>query len=661
MKLITYIIFIVFLFFTLNLFGQKAEKGFKNLQKKDLVKAQEAFSKIIVEDSTNCSAQFGMSICLSHENNPAADYFSAWDHFLMAKKYFDKLTDDDNAFLKEFFTVRDTERRNRTIQYNLEIEEKIIEDKLIKFVREENNLAVAVKFIAVYPNSRFYENVVHIRNHLEFRKAEKANTFESYNDFLNKYPHSAQVNEAVKARDELAFQNASKKNTLEALDDFIKKYPTAYHFYDAIKQRDQLAFDFAKKQNSIEAFDNFITRYPTSLQIPAAKTIQRKLLYDKAKQVNTLDAYNDFIDRYPEGELFVDIFNLKTNVLGQNILSEAQGNKEMVKWIKGFDSEQKNDSAGGISLTNENQIILSGTRNKLSGSGTEAWVICVDQNGKTMWNKSYGPMPQNIVKFQTLTPKGDIILGGWNAPSTDSSLRKAWLMELSTSGNGNWERNIDGKEINTLTISSNDEIFVSGYNTGDSLPQVLYLAKLNNNYQKMWSREYIHPGILTSFATTPANNLVLASGRWLWKTDAQGYILWEKYLSQGDSISSVNIVPGGIFYISGSRNNFPYIARINDQGVISWEKSFDDMTGFHFDYVIVLPDKSILTRFQGNGYVGFLSMSQKGEILKEIRFNNSQSMVSGSVVVNSLGEVFTTFSTKNFSNTEIIVCKMFIK
>lgn len=657
--ILKYILVFVLTVLSLNVIAQKADRGFKNLEKNDIVKAQESFAKALEEDSSNCAANLGMAIVLSHPNNAAANYFKAWDHFLLSKKNISKLTEDDNATLKSFFTLRDAERRNKSIQYNIDVEEKIIEDKLIKFVREENKLEVAEHFIAVYPNSKFYENVVHIRNHLEFRKAEKANTLEAYTSFLSKYPDAAQKDEAHKALNELAFQQAKKTNTVEAFNEFIKKFPEAYHYYDAIKLRDQLAFDLTKKQNTIEAFDNFLVRYPNSLHVPAAKVIQRKLLFEKAKQVNTLDAYNDFILRYPEGEFFVDIFNLKTNVLGQNMLADAEGNKEMVKWIKGFDSELKNDSAGGISLTADNRVVVSGTRNKLNG--TEAWVISLDNEGKTLWNKSFGSMHQNKVKFQVINPKGDILLGGWSGQTVDTFARKAWLFEISNTGVGKWERNIDGKEANAVSINPLGEVFMAGYSSTDSLSVVPFLMKLNNEYQKLWSREYVRVGTLSSFAATGTQNLIMGEGNWIWKTDPLGYIVWEKLLPVSDSIVAVNSTSGGIFYLTGARNNSPYIAKINDLGTISWEKNFSNMTGMRFDYATLLFDKSVFVRYQGNGVVGFMTLSDKGEIIKDLKIRDAEAQTFSSVAVNASGEILTVFTKSNSGNSEIIVCKLITK
>lgn len=641
--------------------GQNPEKGFKDLEKNDIEKAFEVFQKIIQEDSTNCAAQFGFSLVLSNDSYKGFDIFSAWDHFLLANKYFSSLTEKDNIYLKDFFALRDPERRNKPIRFNFDIEEKIIEDKLIKYVREENKLEIAEKFIRVYPNSKFYENVIHIRNHLEFRKAEKANTIEAYTDFIKKYPEAAQIPEAFKARNELAFQNAKKINTIEAYNKFINEYPEAYHYYDAIKLRDQLAFDKAKKENSIESMEWFISQYPNSLHVPAAKIIQRKLLYERARQINTLEAYNDFISKYPDGEYFVDVFNLKTNVLGQNILKEAQGNTEMVKWIKGFDFDQQNDSAGCIVVTTDNKIVLSGTRHKKEGSGLEAWLIGIDGEGRTLWNRAFGSSTYNVVKTSVLTPENDILLGGWNGITPDTLNRRSWIFKVSANGNGQWERNVDGREITSLYLAPSKDVFVSGYDGADTLPKNLFLMKLNPDYNKLWSRNYIKQGNLSGMSVTQAQNLVLASGRWLWKTDQQGYIVWEKWLPSTDSIISVNLMPGGIFYMSGFRNNAPYIARINDQGAVSWEKTLTELQGYHCDFASVQPDKSLFARLQSPENLIYAVLNEKGERIKSLTFPKANSMINNSLVINGVGEVVATFTKLYGSNTEIVGCKFITK
>src|SRR5208337_48722 len=135
----------------------------------------------------------------------------------------------------------DPRRRNRTNRYNYDIEIKYIEDKLIKFVREENNVDIAEHFIKAYPNSKYFENVVHIRNHIKFRTAEKTNTLEAYRTFMKEYPDAAQIPKAVKACQLLAFEAAKNANSIELYNAYMNSYPEADQYFDALKMRDQLA------------------------------------------------------------------------------------------------------------------------------------------------------------------------------------------------------------------------------------------------------------------------------------------------------------------------------------------------------------------------------------------------------------------------------------
>jgi len=65
------------IFLSVFVFGQKADKVFKNFEKKDYVKAEEQFLKIIEKDTANCAANFGLAYIYSTEESQKVDYFKA--------------------------------------------------------------------------------------------------------------------------------------------------------------------------------------------------------------------------------------------------------------------------------------------------------------------------------------------------------------------------------------------------------------------------------------------------------------------------------------------------------------------------------------------------------------------------------------------------------
>ena len=78
----------------------------------------------------------------------------------------------------------------RPVKKKIEYAVETIEAKLIKYIREENNLDLVYEVIKKFPEFRYYDNVIHIRNQLEFRKYEKQNTLEGYLEFIQKFPGS---------------------------------------------------------------------------------------------------------------------------------------------------------------------------------------------------------------------------------------------------------------------------------------------------------------------------------------------------------------------------------------------------------------------------------------------------------------------------------------
>ncbi len=630
-------------------YSQSSTKGFKYIEKAEYDKAIEVFTKYLEDDTASSVAHFGLALVFSNDNNPTRDYFKAWDSYFKANKSFSKITADETAFLKEYFTASDPRKRNKTIRFNFDTEEKAIENKLIKYVREENNVAIAEHFLAVYPNSKYYENVLHIRNHIKFRTAEKANTLEAYNEFIKTYPDAAQIPKAINACYTLAFDIAKKENTIASYTTFITNYPKADQYFVALRNRDLLAFDDAKKRNTIESIEGFIDTYPKALQIMTARTILRKLLYDKAKEVNTLEAYNDYISKYPDGEYFVDIFNLKSNVLGQKMTENIQGNKEAIQWIKGFDFDEKDDEAGGIVVTTDEKTIIAANRTKTDEVGTQSWLICIDNTGKVLWNKAFGSKTYNHSNQMAITPKGDLIVTGWAGASTDSIARRAWIFKVAQNGNGIWEKTVEGNEVKDFALTAENEMYLSGYMFDDSLRMKTFLIKLNADVQKLWSRQYLKRGSLNGIALNAKNEIVCAAGRWFWRIDKQGYIVWEKIYSETDSIYAPRYA-AGMLSLCGRRNTLPIISKINEFGSLSSEIYSLTSQAAQTITCIGLPNKRLLSLETTQNQVNIRVFDDKGLEIKSVQIYNAKVSGSGAVYCNTVGEVFITFTSVNEQN-----------
>ena len=302
--------------------GQNMKKGFKSLGKLEYDKAWQEFRGILSEDKDNIGANFGMALVLADDSSSHFDIIDAWEHIQLIEDRMGELSQEEIEIISEYFLSSEVDKTSRPVKKKIANALEAIESRLIKYIREENNLEAVYEVLDRYPDFRHYDNVVHIRNQFEFRKYEKIGTLEAYQEFLNKFPDAAQVRKAERNINRLAFEEAKVRNNVNAYTAYIARYPESEYLQTVLKMRNAAAFDEAKKINTLTSYENYIQAYPDALEVSEAKAKQRELLYEQARRIKTLQAFNEFIKKYPEGQHFIDIFNLKASELGTQFIRE---------------------------------------------------------------------------------------------------------------------------------------------------------------------------------------------------------------------------------------------------------------------------------------------------------------------------------------------------
>ncbi|MCU4137430.1 MAG: hypothetical protein MW689_001001 [Thermodesulfobacteria bacterium] len=67
------------------------------------------------------------------------------------------------------------------------------------------------------------------------------------------------------------WEKAQRLNTIEAYQEFLQKHPNSEFAYEAKRKIEELAWERTKEQNTIEAYQEFIDKYPQSEFIREAK------------------------------------------------------------------------------------------------------------------------------------------------------------------------------------------------------------------------------------------------------------------------------------------------------------------------------------------------------------------------------------------------------
>ncbi len=624
-------ILIIILCFGLASMAQKPEKVlsssvFKAMDSRaqsdidsEMDKARQNFKKILLKEKTNAMANIGLSIVYSYDKYSKKDYFEAWKYFQIADENSSQIVGGQLEVLNEYFFKENKRRRNRPLKKNMEWERQIVEDKLIKFVREENKLEYADKFLTKFPDSKYTKNVEHIRTYIEYRTAENTNSVEGYNAFLKKYPAAAQKNIAILIRNSIAYEKAVAANNLSTLKAFVKNYPEAIEVEEAYKLMSLLAYDEAAKSRNIETLENFMRQYPNSTKMPKAKLLIKELMFEWAKSINTIEAYNKFVALYPEGKHYIDIFNLKAGALGQQLLMDFP--MENYLFIKGFDNQQFNDFGGSVIKRPNGEIVLVANSKKSKDNMYDTWLLGLDQNGKMVWNSFLGNKYDDFANKVVVNSRNEIFVAGITNAILGSIPGQAWVYKLGADGSNIYNTKLEASEVLGFGIYENGNAIVGSYtiNVADSTNAPL-IIKINKDGKKLWSRSYSSTGKVYDLSV--ANNTAfLTTGNWLCAIDENGYLKWDNYLSEGQLITAVgNNASGSVIY-AGKKGQKGYAICFDAAGNTLWEQTYPSPGIGNYSEVTLLGDGSMLLAGTFSNAINIIKIGADGAIIKQKEFS----------------------------------------
>lgn len=625
---------LIMLFACILTSGQNIKKGFKSLEKKDYEKAKEAFAKAVSDEHENVGANFGMALVLADDESPYFNIIDSWQYVERIEGRTNELSQEDIELIGEYFMNTEVRRTSRPVKKKIEIAMEAMEARLIKYIREENNLDAVYEVLNRYPNFRHYDNVIHIRNQFEYRKYEKQNTLEGYKEFITKFPDAAQVDKANRQINKLSFERAKSQNTVSAYTNYITSFPESEYIQAAIKLRNAAAFAEAKRINTLGAYDNFIQSYPDALEIAEAKSRQQAILYEKAKRVKSLEAYNEFIERYPDGMYFIDIFNLKAAELGTKFVQNNSLSNPSLLWARGFDNNGRIESGGVIASTKNGEFVVACNSRENDTAYADAWIIKLDNTGKMLWNKTVGQPFEDSISSVLVDSRGDIIVLGYTHVTQDSASRMGWMFKLGSDGKKIWNKNLGKRQIKSCAIDHNDRIYIGGSIAKDTLQSHYAVTVFNSEAKKVSERIYTGVGSINDINIDYAGNMLLCGSNWLLYTDSRRYILWDDILNS--SLTATNCAGSGNsgFYFSGANGNKIFYAAYSAEGKKLWLQDYDksDPSQEIRDMAIVAQGNLLVLEQKENG-AKIKTFSPSGSVIRVKEFggnNEVNSIVSDS-------------------------------
>jgi len=266
-------------------------------------------------------------------------------------------------------------------------------------------------------------------------------------------------------------------------------------------------------------------------------------------------------------------------------------------WAKNYGGTA-DDYGNAIQQSTDGGYIIAGSTTSFGAGTYDVYVIKTNQNGDTLWTKTYGGAQHEVAHAVQQTSDGGYILAGYTnsfVSSPDSS--NLYLVKIDAIGNVKWTKSIGGINYNdaySMQITADKGFILGGYTGGytDSLGYFsggdIYIVKTDSLGNLSWAKSYPHVGsewctgviqttdggyALTGYSDSFGYGCII-------KTDAGGNILWQKGIanqtlsikqtSDGGYIVptiSEHYVPGGSMPIFRSGIN---LVKFNALGDTIW-------------------------------------------------------------------------------------------
>ncbi len=178
------------------------------------------------------------------------------------------------------------------------------------------------------------------------------------------------------------------------------------------------------------------------------------------------------------------------------IKTDSEGNK---MWDKTFGYD-KYDSASQVRQTPDGGYILVGEVNNNGGGVSDVWVIKTDLNGEMVWNRTFDgegkPLSHDYGTSIALTSDGGYILTAATYTAQDTYGYNVWLIKIDENGNTIWDKKIGGTDAEYISsvIQTDDGGYVmAGVDSYSNTNEAVWILKTDENGEILWEQKY--PGI----------------------------------------------------------------------------------------------------------------------------------------------------------------------
>jgi uncharacterized delta-60 repeat protein len=259
-------------------------------------------------------------------------------------------------------------------------------------------------------------------------------------------------------------------------------------------------------------------------------------------------------------------------------------------WAKTYGSAES-DYAYSVEQTSDDGYVVAGYTDFSGGGNTDLWVLKLNSNGTVAWQKRYDVAGYDYARSIQQTIDGGYIVAGY----TSGDL---WVLKLDSDGAVSWEKRYGGADYewaNSIQQTIDGGYIVAGVIYSSFPYYDCWVLKLTGDGAVTWEKRFggaSNDDQANSVQQTTDGGYILAGWTksygtgnydvWVIKLDADGGITWQWTYggTDYDTVSSIQqtsddgYIVAGFTKSSGEVNGDFWVLKLNDDGTISWQKSY---------------------------------------------------------------------------------------
>jgi hypothetical protein len=279
-----------------------------------------------------------------------------------------------------------------------------------------------------------------------------------------------------------------------------------------------------------------------------------------------------------------DAWLIKTDANGDTLWTKTYGGADL-------------DYGRSVQKTSDNGYIIVGDTYSYGSGGPDAWLIKTDANGDTLWTKTYGGVNNDYSYSVQQTTDNGYIVAGWTY-SFGSGNNDVWLLKTDQNGDTLWTKTYGGANYEygiTVQQTADTGYIITGYTKSFGAGDYdVWLLKTDQNGDTLWTKTYGGAGTDLGYTvqqTTDSGYIIVGytvsfgSGgpdAWLIKTDANGDTLWTKTyggtnIDVGQSVQQTadnGYIITGNTWSYGSGLADVYLIKTDVNGDTLWTKTY---------------------------------------------------------------------------------------